>query len=128
MRLCGARQFERVFKNGLRTRSEAFSVLARRNDLGVARLGLAIARKALSRAADRNRVKRRVRESFRAHQNELRGLDIVVVGRPHLRQLTPSELAGILETHWVNILHRLPPADDEAGAEPGRDTERARCL
>lgn len=46
-----------------------------------ARLGLVVAKKHLKRAVDRNRFKRLVRESFRAHQQQLEGLDVVVLAR-----------------------------------------------
>lgn len=46
-----------------------------------ARLGLVVAKKHLKRAIDRNRFKRLVRESFRSHQLQLAGLDVVVLAR-----------------------------------------------
>lgn len=46
-----------------------------------ARLGLVVAKKHLKRAVDRNRFKRLVRESFRSHQEQLAGLDVVVLAR-----------------------------------------------
>jgi ribonuclease P protein component len=46
-----------------------------------ARLGLVVSKKHLKRAVDRNRFKRVVRESFRHHQEQLKGLDIVVLAR-----------------------------------------------
>ena len=106
-RLAGARCFARVFAEGSRSRSAALLVIACPSGLPTARLGLAIGRKHLRRAVDRNRVKRRIRESFRKHQARLRGLDVVVVGRPALARLAPGELDPMLETQWTEIVTRL---------------------
>jgi ribonuclease P protein component len=46
------------------------------------RLGLAISKKQIRRAVDRNRLKRHIRESFRRHRKQLMGLDLVVMARP----------------------------------------------
>jgi ribonuclease P protein component len=51
---------------------------ARPNEVGFARLGIVIGRKAVGRAVDRNQCKRWVRERFRATSGELAGLDVVV--------------------------------------------------
>lgn len=140
MRLNGARLFQRVFKRGVRTRSPAFTVLARRNDVGYGRLGLAIARKHLRKAVDRNRVKRHARESFRKRQLELRGIDIVVTGRTDLARLTTKDIDAMLETHWTEILRRVAPAaplpagtgSGESAGEPSDEpsdepSEHGRC-
>jgi ribonuclease P protein component len=48
---------------------------------GISRLGIALTRKLLPRAVDRNRVKRIVREAFRRHAAKAAGLDVVVALR-----------------------------------------------
>jgi len=48
---------------------------------GNARLGLAVSRKVSKRAVERNRIKRVVRESFRAEREALPALDILVIAR-----------------------------------------------
>lgn len=55
-----------------------FAVFARPNGLGEARLGIVAGRKAAPLAVDRNRVRRLVREAFRALRPRLAGLDVVV--------------------------------------------------
>jgi ribonuclease P protein component len=49
-------------------------------------LGLIVARKIERLAVNRNRIKRKLREAFRAQQGELAGLDLVVRLRRPLRQ------------------------------------------
>lgn len=75
-------------------------VLARDNGLQRPRLGLAIARSKIPRASGRNRVKRIIRESFRRHQQELKGLDLVVLARTNLTHIDNQALFQSLATHW----------------------------
>ena len=53
-------------------------VMARPNQVGFPRLGMIVAKRVLTRAVDRNRVKRCVRESFRLALPELPACDYVV--------------------------------------------------
>ena len=82
------------------------TVLAAPNTLGFARLGLALSRKAMSLAVNRNRIKRLVRESFRSHQAHLGSIDIVVVGKPGLDQLENSDIQASLKKHWIRLSQR----------------------
>jgi len=99
-RLLDARSFARVFDKATRSRDKWFTVLCRKNDLERARLGLAISRKQCRKASGRNRIKRIVRESFRTHQDELNGLDIVVMNRAAAAEADNKELFTSLMTHW----------------------------
>lgn len=80
-----------------------FLVLAAPNNLGHARLGLIFAKKNLKRAHDRNRVKRLVRESFRAHKQQLPEVDLIVLGRQGLTELDNSSLFGALDKLWQRL-------------------------
>ena len=55
-----------------------FKVYFVRNGQENARLGIIVGKKLLPGAADRNRVKRMIREVFRQHNIKLRKLDVVV--------------------------------------------------
>lgn len=78
----------------------------RTNDAGEARLGLAIAKKQVRRAVDRNRIKRVVRESFRHHQNQLASMDCVVMARRDTSAAPNEELFASLQQHWKRLLMR----------------------
>lgn len=106
-RLSDAASYGRVFKRAHRSRDRWFTVLARANDgevarRGVARLGLAVSKKHCRLAVSRNRIKRLVRESFRLHQDSLRGLDLVVLNQPGAERAGNRELLHSLERHWAN--------------------------
>ena len=68
-----------------------------------ARLGLAIAKRQVRLAVQRNRVKRLVRESFRQARPTLRGVDLVVMARPRLAERSNRQLSESLLKHWQRI-------------------------
>lgn len=102
-RLPGAAEFRRVFDRPIKTGSAAVTILARPNGKPFARLGLAIPKRQLRRAVDRNRFKRQVRESFRQFQDELAGLDIVVLVRSKARELSNRQFREELARHWQRL-------------------------
>jgi ribonuclease P protein component len=95
-----AADFDPVFRQSQRSADQNFTVLFRPNRLGYARVGLAIAKKRVRRAVDRNRLKRLIRESFRNARPELDGLDIVVLARNNTARADNATLFVSLERHW----------------------------
>jgi len=106
MRLLTADDYTHVFQHPQKSSSKALTVLARRSSRASARLGLAIPRKQIRRAVERNRVKRLIRESFRRHLELLRGLDVVVIGRSALAMKNTQEVFECLEGHWRQVSER----------------------
>ncbi|MBI2992916.1 MAG: ribonuclease P protein component [Gammaproteobacteria bacterium] len=96
-------EFQLAFKSRERSADGVFLVLARRNSLDRARLGCAFSKRWLARAVARNRLKRLVRESFREHYQELRGLDVVVAAQRDLSSIGNAELRTSLGRHWKKI-------------------------
>jgi ribonuclease P protein component len=88
-RLLKASQFEAVYAFRRRVADSCFAVNYMPNQLGMARMGLAVGARAVGNAVARNRVKRAVRESFRRAASDLAGIDLVV-GAPH-RAPTPQK-------------------------------------
>jgi len=99
-RLLDAAAFSRVFKKATRSRDKWFTVLCRENNGEPARLGLAISKKNCRQATGRNRIKRIVRESFRQHQEQLAGVDIVVMNQPAASTGSNRQLFDSLTGHW----------------------------
>ena len=83
-----------------------FSVIARPNGLGHARLGLAVGVRAAGNAVKRNRVKRVVRETFRATQQELPSVDLVVNARPGAGQASGAAMRTSLLALWDRVRQR----------------------
>jgi ribonuclease P protein component len=81
-------------------------VIARPNALGHARLGLAVGVRAAGNAVRRNRVKRIIRETFRAHQQELPPVDLVVNAKPGAGQANAAVLRASLVALWARVRQR----------------------
>ena len=111
--------YDRVFKKARRSRDKCFTVLVRRNDNAPARLGLAISKKHCRKATARNRIKRLVRESFRLHQAELDGLDLVVINQPGAALASNRELSDSLSAHWTRCLDATSRAAKEDSSKNG---------
>ena len=77
-RLVNKSDFDRVFADNQRARTDYVMVMAHPNQVGFPRLGMIVAKRLLARAVDRNRVKRCIRESFRLALPELPACDFVV--------------------------------------------------
>lgn len=106
-RLRNPGQFRHVFADPRRAGDGVVVVLARRNGLERARLGLAVAKRHLRRAVDRNRFKRIARESFRAHQDELAGLDVVVLARRDAARCDRHGLRAHIDRQFRHLQRRL---------------------
>lgn len=102
-RLRQTRQYQRVFSKGRRWSKGALTVLACRNTLGFARLGLAIPRKYMRRAVQRNRLKRLIRESFRCHQQELGEFDLIVLAGRGVDVMAAKDVGIVLQRYWSKL-------------------------
>lgn len=116
-RLGKPRDYRRVFQKPYKSSDKFLTVLARANGRSGPRLGLAIARKRLPRAVDRNRVKRVVRESFRRHQGLLNGLDLVVLANSGARAGHNQQLTRSLEQHWRRVAVQQRAENDKGANE-----------
>lgn len=99
-------QFRAVFSKPCRVNAGLITLLARENAEASARLGLAIAKKSVKRAVDRNRIKRQIRESFRHHRDMIGAFDLVVMVRPGIDRLSRAELRGSLDKLWQTLIKR----------------------
>jgi ribonuclease P protein component len=106
LRLITAAQYKQVFANPTRSSDAYFTLLAIGNQLEHPRLGLAIAKKQIKRAVDRNYLKRIARESFRLQQHQIAPLDIVVLARKEAAQMPADKLRRSLERHWRRLVVR----------------------
>jgi ribonuclease P protein component len=109
-RLRAAEEFAAVFERGTRIGEKNLTAVVVANEQGHARLGLAVPKKAVAQAVGRNRIKRQVRESFRAQQHRLPAADIVILARPGSGRASAVELRAILEKLWTRISDRCAPA------------------
>ncbi len=76
------------------------------NNGETARLGLAIAKKSVPHATDRNRIKRLIRDDFRRHRQQLPIVDLVFHARPGLAALSNDALRELLSQLRAQLIDR----------------------
>ncbi|MCK5070520.1 MAG: ribonuclease P protein component [Desulfocapsa sp.] len=88
------REFDRVYRQGIRRHGKGFTLIFCPNELGYNRIGISIHRK-LKGAVKRNRVKRIIRESFRLERALYpSGADIVFAVRTDFSLKSPAEITS----------------------------------
>jgi len=105
-RLLTPDQFQSVFKKPIRFGTSHITILVTHNSNEINRLGLAIAKKRVKLAVQRNRIKRLIRESFRLNQHYLPHIDIVVMVKSGTDKLDNKEINQQLEKIWRKIIQR----------------------
>lgn len=105
-RLLSPADFKSVFSSACKIGGRYLTLLARANNLGHPRLGMAISRKHVKTAVGRNRIKRQARESFRRHQATIGSFDIVILGKPGVDRLSRHELRVLIDGYWQELAKR----------------------
>jgi ribonuclease P protein component len=67
-------------------------------------LGISVARKSVSNASARNRIKRQIRESFRKHRAILPPVNIVVQAKQASAAADNTGIRHSLEWHWQELI------------------------
>jgi ribonuclease P protein component len=81
------KDFDNIFKNGRSAKGSFLLLKFAKNDLEILRKAFLVSKKVSSKAVIRNKVRRRLQESLRLFgQDKLRGLDIVLVALPKIKE------------------------------------------
>jgi len=110
VRLLSNNDYGRVFKNPVKSKDSCFTLLGKTNNRDVSRLGLAISKKTVHKAVDRNRIKRLIRDSFRHSRHKLAGIDIVVLANKGLDGRRNEEMLISLSHHWKQLVKKCAPS------------------
>ena len=106
LRLTSPDDYKKVFAKPVKSGDQYFTLLAVKNTLDHPRLGLAIAKKNIKKAVQRNAIKRAVRENFRIRQHSLGSMDVVVLARKEAIGAPAEILCRSLEKHWIRLIAR----------------------
>ena len=107
-------EFRRLYQKGASAVSPVMVLYCRKNRLGHNRLGLVSSTK-LGHAVVRNKVRRRLREIYRLHEDRfVPGYDIVVVAR--VRAVHSSY--AVLERDFLRLAKKLQLLPSQEGKKP----------
>jgi ribonuclease P protein component len=101
-------EFQAALGAGRRLHEPPLTAAVSANGIAHARLGLAIAARAVPRAVDRNRIKRQARETFRRRAAELPAVDVVILARPAAARAPAPVLRLALERLWLKVAACAP--------------------
>ena len=105
-------EFAALRSSSGRAGGRCFHLRYRRNELGCARLGLAISKRVSKRAVERNRIKRLVRETFSRVRHRLPSIDLMVMAREQAAGVAGAQLLAELDALWEKLL------SDRSGSSP----------
>ena len=94
-------EYNCVFSQANKTVTEELILLHRKNGLEHARIGLALSKKKIAKAHERNRVKRLLRESFR--QQRLPAVDVIFLAKRNTTEQTNVAINNQLSQTWGQI-------------------------
>lgn len=100
-RLLNKRDYDFVFEQAKKLVTPEYIVLYRANTLGYPRLGLALSKKMISKAHDRNRLKRLIREAFR--NAGLPAFDLIFLARTGVAKVENNLIRTRLNTTWAKL-------------------------
>ena len=106
-RLAHSYQFDAVFdQKKARFNSASLLLLAKPNTLGFNRLGMIVSKKSIPKSVQRNKVKRRIRETFRRPASvSITGWDIVVMTRPNIK--FQQDLASHIQDSFTSLAEKF---------------------
>lgn len=102
-RLTNPADYQEVFRSARKQADNSFLFLVKENRRSSARLGLAISKKRIQSAVQRNKVKRMIREGFRKKRTVMKNLDIVVLVQKNIDQKRIKEIKKSLSKHWEKL-------------------------
>jgi ribonuclease P protein component len=106
VRLRKPAEFKQVSQQGRRSKRALLTAGYTAGSAGSARLGLAIAKKSVPLAVQRNRVKRLIRDAFRKNQARLPAVDLVFYASPGISRLDNDAIRALIADVWTQVIER----------------------
>lgn len=103
-RLLKKKDFNAVLRRGKRIFGNYFSLCFQTTQRDYARLGIIVRKQIIRSAVNRNRAKRLAREVFRLRQEQLQGLDIVIISLKNNDKVENTELLTCLNRLFDKVI------------------------
>ena len=103
-RLVSQSEFKSLFNQSEKVSQRYLLALYKPNQKTHARIGIVVGKRVANSAVVRNKIRRIVRESFRAHQVSLTGLDIVVIARQQCDSQDKIQLREGINKLWQKLI------------------------
>jgi len=106
-RLISATDYQYVFKKATRSSDKFLTIIARPSQANRNRLGLAISKKAIKLAVQRNRIKRLTREYFRLNHNSSKNIDFVVMAKKGADETSNQKIIESLHRNFSRLFNKF---------------------
>ncbi len=105
-RLTAAADFQQTLRHGRRIHVDGLMAVVQKSPTAMPRLGLAIVKRHVRRAHERNRIKRLAREVFRHHRVTLPPVDCVLMVKAGVDALNNREIQERLNLLFQQVIRR----------------------
>ena len=107
-RLTARRQFVEVYNRGRKVRRRGFMAFGLPNEVGACRIGLTVTKRT-GNAVARNRIKRKLRDVFRRHREQMPvAMDLVVNGGSAILGMSARELEREFLAAVRDLMRKVP--------------------
>ena len=106
-RIVDAESYKQLFQTGRRIRHLGCTLIYKNNNKKYSRLGLAVSKKQIPKAFQRNLIKRLILEGFRKRKSHIISLDVVLVIYNKFKGMDKKESNEALNQLWMKLEHKL---------------------
>ena len=99
-RLICKQAIDSVFAGPVKISRKSIQLRCQPNHQSLARLAIIVSKKVVQQAALRNQYRRIIRESFRHHQETIKGLDLIVIVRSKCTLLDKKLFRNDVDNLW----------------------------
>lgn len=103
-KLVSKSEFQSLFDQSDKVSQRYLLALYKPNTKAHGRIGIIVGKRVAAHAVTRNKIKRVIRESFRANQEQLKCLDIVVIARQQCGTQDKIQLREGIDKLWQRLI------------------------